>query len=136
MPRQNARPRRAFPAAQASLASIVLLAGAGLACFGSGLYIHAKAGLAQVLLHSAWTRTQDSGMPARPWPWADMHPVARLIAPAQDADLLVLSGASGRTLAFGPGHLSGSANPGRSRQQRDHRAPRHAFPVPATAGRG
>jgi len=65
-----------------------------------------------VLLHAAWAKTQDSGLPAKPWPWADMHPVARLIAPAQDADLLVLSGASGRTLAFGPGHLSGSAIPG------------------------
>jgi len=94
------------------LALILLLAGAGLACFGSGLTIHAKAQLAQWLLHSAWTRTQVSGLPAKPWPWADMHPVARLIAPAQDADLLVLSGASGRTLAFGPGHLSGSAIPG------------------------
>jgi sortase A len=94
------------------LAVVLLLAGAGLASFGGGLYIHAKAQLAQVLLHSAWAKTQDSGMPAKPWPWADMHPVARLIAPAQDADLLVLSGASGRTLAFGPGHLSGSAIPG------------------------
>ena len=94
------------------LAAILLLAGAGLACFGGGLYIHAKAGLAQVLLHAAWAKTQDSGLPAKPWPWADMHPVARLVAPAQDADLLVLSGASGRTLAFGPGHLSGSAIPG------------------------
>jgi sortase A len=95
-----------------SVALILLLAGAGLASFGSGLYIYAKAGLAQVLLHSAWMKTQDSGVPAKPWPWADMHPVARLIAPAQDADVLVLSGASGRTLAFGPGHMSGSANPG------------------------
>ena len=94
------------------LVLILLLAGAGVAAFGSGLYIHAKAGVAQALLHAAWAKTQDSGMPAQPWPWADMHPVARLIAPAQDADLLVLSGASGRTLAFGPGHLSGSANPG------------------------
>jgi sortase A len=91
---------------------ILLLAGAGLACFGGGLYIHAKARLAQVLLHSAWAKTQQSGMPVKPWPWADMHPVARLIAPAQDADLLVLSGASGSTLAFGPGHLSDSAIPG------------------------
>ena len=41
-----------------------------------------------------------------------MHPVARLIAPAQHTHLLVLSGASGRTLAFGPGHLPGSAPPG------------------------
>jgi len=94
------------------LAVILLLAGAGLACFGSGLFIHAKAGVAQVLLHSAWAKSQASGMPAKPWPWADMHPVARLIAPSQHADLLVLSGASGRTLAFGPGHLSGSAIPG------------------------
>jgi sortase A len=94
------------------LALIVLLGSAGLACFGSGLYIYAKAGLAQVLLHSAWARTQDSGGPSKPWPWADMSPVARLIAPAQDADLLVLSGASGRTLAFGPGLLAGSASPG------------------------
>jgi len=94
------------------LALVVLLGVAGLACFGSGVYIFAKAGLAQVLLHSAWVRSQDSGTPAKPWPWADMVPVARLIAPAQDADLLVLSGASGRTLAFGPGHLSGSASPG------------------------
>ena len=91
---------------------IALLAIAGLACFGSGVYIYAKAGLAQALLHSAWARTQDSGLPAQPWPWADMHPVARLIAPSQDADVLVLSGASGRTLAFGPGVVSGSANPG------------------------
>jgi|SRR5450432_1593002 len=32
---------------------IVLLACAGLACFGDGLYIYAKAELAQVLLHYA-----------------------------------------------------------------------------------
>jgi sortase A len=102
-----ARPGRA-----GLFALIVLLGGAGLACFGSGVYIYAKAGLAQVLLHSAWVRTLESGTAAKPWPWADTYPVARLIAPAQDTDMLVLSGASGRTLAFGPGHLSGSANPG------------------------
>ena len=94
------------------LAMIALLACAGLAAFGNGLYIHAKAQLAQVLLHAAWTRTQATGIAVRPWPWADLYPVARLIAPGQDSDLLILSGASGRTLAFGPGHLDGSAVPG------------------------
>ena len=93
-------------------ALIALLVGVGLAAVGNGLYIYAKAGLAQALLHSAWARTQLTGTPVAPWPWADTHPVARLIAPALDADLLVLSGASGRTLAFGPGHLDGSALPG------------------------
>ena len=102
-----ARPRRLR-----LLALIALLVVAGLACFGNGIVILAKAQLAQVLLHAAWARSQASGVEVRPWPWADTHPVARLIATAQGADVLVLSGASGRTLAFGPGHLDGSAKPG------------------------
>ena len=91
---------------------IMLLALAGSASFGHGAYIYAKAQLAQVLLHAAWDRARASGVAEKPWPWADTHPLVRLIAPAQDADVLVLAGASGRTLAFGPGHLDGSAQPG------------------------
>ena len=84
----------------------------GLALTGNALYIHAKALVAQLLLHRAWIETQATGAPAKPWPWADTTPVARLLAPAQDVDLLVLAGATGRTLAFGPGHHDGSALPG------------------------
>lgn len=84
----------------------------GLALTGDALYIHAKSLLAQALLHRAWFATQASGVPAKPWPWADTTTVARLFAPAQDVDLLVLAGATGRTLAFGPGHHDGSAMPG------------------------
>ena len=91
---------------------IGLLACVGTAAFGHGVYIHVKAQLAQVLLHAAWDRTRETGLASKPWPWADTHPVTRLLAPAQGADLLVLAGASGRTLAFGPGHLDGSAQPG------------------------
>jgi sortase A len=91
---------------------IALLAIAGAASFAGGAYMHAKAQLAQWLLHAAWSESRDSGAAVKPWPWADTHPVARLVAPAQDADVLVLAGASGRTLAFGPGHLDGSAMPG------------------------
>jgi sortase A len=40
--------------------------------------------------------------------------VARLAIPAQGIDLLVLAGANGRTLAWGPGHHDGSAAPGAS----------------------
>jgi sortase A len=79
---------------------------------GEGLYIHAKAALAQVLLQSAWERTLAGEVRAKPWPWADTWPVARLSVPGRDVDLIVLSGATGRTLAFGPGHLEGSAAPG------------------------
>jgi sortase A len=96
----------------ALLATVALLFVAGAASIGHAVYIHAKAQLAQVLLHAAWLRTDVRGIAAKPWPWADTRPVARLWAPAQHADILVLAGASGRTLAFGPGHLDGSAQPG------------------------
>jgi sortase A len=91
---------------------ITLLALAGALTFGHGAYMTAKAHLAQWLLHAAWDAARESGEAVKPWPWADTHPVARLMAPGHDADVLVLSGASGRTLAFGPGHLDGSALPG------------------------
>ena len=75
-------------------------------------YIHAKAALAQVLIRHAWVEAGKGHGSPRPWPWADTNPVARLGAPSQGADLMVLEGASGRTLAFGPGHVTGTARPG------------------------
>ncbi len=89
------------------LAMAGLLAALGLWQAGSGLYIHAKALLAQALLQRAWERTLAGQEQVRPWPWADTWPVARLEAPDHGADLIVLDGASGRTLAFGPGQLHG-----------------------------
>lgn len=111
-----ARDRIPAPA-RVRLKRVLTLAVAGLAAggallFGEGLYIHAKARLAQVLLERAWQHEQATGEPTPPWPWADTHAIARLRAPAQHAQALVLAGASGRTLAFGPGHLDGSALPG------------------------
>ena len=79
---------------------------------GQGAYIPAKAWLAQELMQRAWMRTGAGEERATPWPWADTWPVARLTAKRRDIDLIVLAGGSGRTLAFGPGHLSASAMPG------------------------
>lgn len=98
--------RRIIPVVSAAL----VLASAAL--FGQGVWIYAKARLAQVLLHRAWARTLAGERHAKPWPWADTWPVARLTIPKARADFIVLAGASGRTLAFGPGHLDGSAPPG------------------------
>ncbi len=89
-----------------------LLVGIGTWQLGHGLWIHAKARLAQHLLQRAWARTLAGERAVKPWPWADTWPVARLTAPEHGIDLIVLAGASGRTLAFGPGHLDGSAVPG------------------------
>jgi sortase A len=89
-----------------------LLIGFGLWQVGEGLLIHAKAALAQVLIARAWDETVAGGRPARPWPWADTYPVARLEVDALGVERMVLAGASGRTLAFGPGHMDGSPLPG------------------------
>lgn len=90
------------------------LALAGIAVLADGGWIVAKAQLGQWLLQRAWQRSQVTGAAVKPWPWADMHPVARIYAPAQRADVIALSGATGRTLAWGPGHLDGSAIAGES----------------------
>ena len=104
--------REKRPRKKATLLLLALLALAGAFQFGQGIYIHAKAQLAQVLLERAWQRTLAGETAVKPWPWADTWPVARLIAPAQRANLLVLAGANGRSIAFGPGHMDGTPPPG------------------------
>ena len=94
------------------LGSVGLLLTIGLDQMGQGTWIYLKAELAQFLLQRAWTRTLQGESKAHPWPWAATWPVAQLVVPAHNVDLIVLAGANGRTLAFGPGYLHGSAEPG------------------------
>ena len=70
-------------------------------CWGQAGYIYAKAQLAQYLISDAWQQSIVSGMPVRPWDWADTYPVAKLSI-NQAQPLYVLAGASNRNLAFGP----------------------------------
>jgi sortase A len=81
---------------------------------GAAAWIHAKAVLAQVLIAHSWQRAQALGHPVPPWPWADTHPVARLKLGRLGVDTYVLAGATGRALAFGPGHIDGTARPGQA----------------------
>lgn len=74
-----------------------------------GLYIPAKAALAQALLDRAWAASADEHRAVRPWPWADTWPIARLVLPQRSRPLTVLAGASGRNLAFGPALVDGTA---------------------------
>lgn len=94
------------------LAAAGLLAAVGLWQLGGAGYIHAKAALAQALLDRSWGESLAGGSEPRPWPWADTHPVARLTVPDLGIDEIVLAGANGRSLAFGPAHLAGTAAPG------------------------
>ena len=92
--------------------TLVLLL-AGLQQLGSAALIEAKAHLAQLLISSAWAKTLvTQGEVAKPWPWADTWPVARLEVPRHNVDLYVLAGSTGNSLAFGPGYEAASASPG------------------------
>lgn len=91
--------------------ALALLA-VGLACLGQAGWIHAKAALAQVLVDQAFERALDGDPHARPWPWADTQPVARLWLVDGGRPLVVLAGTSGRNLAFGPVHDTASVLPG------------------------
>ena len=93
------------------LAAALCLA-TGAALVGREGYLEAKAVAAGVLIDRAWAGRLDGGRNVRPWPWADFTPIARLEARRLGIDRPILSDASGRTLAFGLGHLSGSALPG------------------------
>jgi sortase A len=75
-------------------------------------WIHAKALVAQRLIAAAWTDARDGGPSRRPWPWADMRPIARLTVAKRGVELFVLDTASPRALAFGPAHVGGTAAPG------------------------
>jgi len=79
---------------------------------GRGAWIQAKAWTAQLLIAQAWQRTLAGEHHAKPWPWADTWPVARLSVPSLGIVRYVLEGADGSAMAFGPGHLRGTALPG------------------------
>ena len=97
---------------RAGIALIVALLGGGVWMLGHGVWLYGKAELAQHLLQRAWARTLAGERVVKPWPWADTWPVAHLQLPTHGVDLIVLDGVSGRTLAFGPGHMPGTPLPG------------------------
>jgi sortase A len=81
----------------------------GIYQFSDGLYIFAKAELAQYLIADAWHKILQSNAQHKPWPWADTHPVAELII--KDKSGYVLAGISGRNLAFTSSHLTSTPEP-------------------------
>lgn len=95
---------------RAWLVRILLLAGSALV--SSAAWIPLKAFAAQALLEQAWSSSSD-GTAHRPWRWADMYPIARLRIDRLGLDTIVVSGTTGRSLAFAPGHVAGTAIPGR-----------------------
>jgi sortase A len=108
-------------------ASVIFAASIALLCLTEAIWIEAKAYVALALIELAWERNEHNGAPAKPWPWADTTPIARLTVLERDPrsvtmpakyvaprgqSLVVLEGASGRNLAFGPAHEAASVLPG------------------------
>ncbi len=106
--RAPAKPKSVSTRSLSALA--ILIAGALIAV--QALYIPAKAQVAQVLMSSAWERQLSTGNPARPWPWADFTPTAKLSFPKQNRNVLALTEAAGESLAFGPTLMAASVTPG------------------------
>ncbi|HET8942649.1 MAG TPA: class GN sortase [Rudaea sp.] len=82
-----------------------------VAMIASAGWIHVKAALAQVLLQRAWAQSDSGRTSVRPWPWADMTPIAQLAVPRLGKRFIVLDNDSGQALAFGPGWTPSSAVP-------------------------
>jgi sortase A len=84
----------------------------GTVLIGQAVYIHAKALVAQVLLERAFAQTLATGKDVKPWAWADTWPVARISVPRLRRSAIVLAGASGQALAFGPGQVERTPDAG------------------------
>ncbi len=102
---QSLKNRKFRPASILFLALTLAILTSGLTLIGQGVYIHAKAILAQVLLDRAFAQSLATGKTIKPWSWADTWPVARIELPRLRESAIVLAGSSGQALAFGPGHV-------------------------------
>jgi len=92
----------------------ILLFLIGCLMLGKSLYMSAKAELAQYLIASAWQSRQTDQPPAKPWPWADIHAIAKIEVPRLKVSQYIMNDSSGEALAFGPGHLPRSTLPGKA----------------------
>ncbi len=72
---------------------------------GNGLYIKAKANVANWLIAKSWESRAINQSPTRPWPWADTWVVARLQIKRLGISQYIMQDASGESLAFGPGAM-------------------------------
>lgn len=107
----------AFGKGRVSGRGLVAMVSVGLCLFGAidlatGAIVPAKAVVAQALLDRAFDRSVVARTPQRPWPWADMAPVARIGIARLAVDRVVLDTGSGQAMAFGPTRLPGGARIG------------------------
>lgn len=91
---------------------VLLLAAGGGLLAGRG-YMTVKGIVAHRLIDRALDAHLADGGAHVPWSWADMRPIASLEAARLRVRATILSGATGSSLAFDPGHVDGTAWPNR-----------------------
>jgi sortase A len=79
---------------------------------GKSCWITLKAEVSQILLDRAFTQSIATGEKVKPWGWADTWPVAKVRISRIGAEAIVLHGATGEALAFGPAYLPDTPMPG------------------------
>ena len=94
-----------------ALAGCSLCLAIAVGLFGEQGYLSLKARLADHLIAHAFQAHLRDGGAHRPWSWADTHPIGKLEVPRLGVERILLAGASGASLAFGVGHLDGTAAP-------------------------
>lgn len=84
-----------------------------LACFllAKPCYLYTKSVVAQILLHHSWQKSLVSGEKSLPWAWSDSYPVAKLTNVKSQESWVILSGMTGRAMAFAPTWQEDSALP-------------------------
>lgn len=92
----------------------ILIFLAGSVMVGQSFYMTAKAELAQYLIGSTWNSRQSDQPAAKPWPWADIHAVAKIEVPRLNITQYIMNDSSGEALAFGAGHLIKTALPAKN----------------------
>ena len=116
----RAGPRAQFPddddwlrgCVQCLAANLPPPAAPGLALFGQGVYVRAKALARADLLEPAFAATIATGRDEKPWSWADAWrpPASRCGGSARARSCS--RGSSGQALGVGPGHVERDAEPG------------------------
>jgi len=82
---------------------IAALLGASFVLLGNGLFIKAKAHVAEWIITNTWQQRSANAEPQKPWPWADTKVVAQISVPRLGIKQFIMQDASGESLAFGPG---------------------------------
>ena len=110
-------PRRFSNVIRRTIASATILV--GLALLVGAIAQPLKARLGQSLLAeqfaarmAATPEEQADASRWRPWPWADLAPIAELRFPELDERRIVVDSASGEALAWAVGHVPGTAELG------------------------